>query len=392
MMDESTDWILGQLVNHDMLSSEEEREIATERNAAFNRLKDRLLSYPYSWQYFLEKRESYLSHNYTLARFCEAYGSNSFDTKLGHARIDSAFTKLGIYALQKDAASIQQLFRELDISQDAILDLWFSINSLPYDATQVGYKEKDRCERDYNRYIEERNKLVSKNYRLVVQVAHAYRRSGVPFEDLVQEGNVGLIRAAAKFQPDIGKFSTYVTWWIHQSINRFLQDRNVTLRAPQYVQRVASKLHRIQEFLAKEYGREPTAQEISDFAEIPMEIFHELYQVTTRPRSLEEIVSKPRTIAYDTGITLKDLIPSETDVEAEVDSLLEHARIVKALFILPGRERVILERRFGLNGRKEVPLEEIAKSYSLSRERIRQIEGKAINKVRAYLLKENKDD
>ncbi len=383
---ESTSWLLGQLVHHDILTAEEEKSIATARNKAYNAFKDKLISYPYTWRFFLEKYATFLAGEFTLARFCENYGANAFDSKVAHLRIDNAMKNLNDLTFDNDAEGIRLLFQGLDISTEMFFELWNHLSSLPGSETGVSWNEMRVPRELYNTYIKQRNRLVDKNYKLVVSIAYRYaKRWNVPVEDMVQEGVVGMIRAATKFQPEVGvKFSTYGTWWIHQYIARHLQDKEKFIRAPQYVQRIATKLKTIEEHLAKEMCREPTRAEIAEFAEIPMDVFTKLHPLTKYPISLENTIVQ-RDDFGNNGATLKDTLRSESDVEEEVDISLQHAKLKEALARLPERERNILERRYGLDNRLVESLEEVAEVYGLSRERIRQIQGTSILKVRSFL-------
>jgi RNA polymerase primary sigma factor len=257
---------------------------------------------------------------------------------------------------------------------------------MPSSETGVDHDAIRWPRRLYKEYIKQRNLLVDNNYKLVISIAHRYsRRWNVPLEDLVQEGTVGMIRAATKFQPSVGvKFSTYGTWWIHQYIARHLQDKEKFIRAPQYVQRISQKLKTIEEHLAKDKGREPTTEEVAEFAEIPMDVFTKLHPLTKYPISLENTIIKSEDMGNN-GATLKDMLRSDTDVEEEVEINLQHAKLKTALARLPDRERNILERRYGLDNRLVESLEEVAEIYGLSRERIRQIQGTSILKVRSFL-------
>ncbi len=120
---ESTSWLLGQLVNHEILTAEEEKSIATARNEAYNAFKDKLVSYPYTWRFFLEKYATYLASDFTLARFCENYGANAFDSKVAHLRMDNAMKNLNDLTFDNDAEGIKNLFRGLDISSEMFFEL-----------------------------------------------------------------------------------------------------------------------------------------------------------------------------------------------------------------------------------------------------------------------------
>lgn len=389
---ESTSWLLSQLVDHDILTAQEEKSIAIARNVAYNAFKDKLISYPFTWRFFLEKYATFIANDLTLARFCENYGANAFDSKVAHLRMQNAMLNLNDLTFDNDAEGIKILFQGLDLSTEMFFELWNHMNSLPASETGLGWNEMRVPRELYDTYIKERNRLVDKNYKLVISIAHRYsKRWNVPLEDMVQEGTVGMIRAATKFQAEVGvKFSTYGTWWIHQYIARHLQDKEKFIRAPQYVQRIASKLGTIEEHLAKEKGREPTTAEIAEFAEIPIDIFNKIHPLTKYPISLESTIMKADEDRGNNALSLKDMLRSDSDVEEEVDISLQHAKLKDALEKLSVRDRDILERRYGLGNRVIESLEEVAEVYKLSRERIRQIQGTSILKVRSFLMEDNK--
>jgi RNA polymerase primary sigma factor len=227
---------------------------------------------------------------------------------------------------------------------------------------------------------ESQKHLIEANLRLVVSIAKKHvRRGGMPLLDLLQEGNMGLIRAVEKFDHHRGyKFSTYATWWIRQGISRAIADQSRTIRVPVHMIETINKLRKVSHRLSQEYSREPTAKEIGDELEISSDKVREIINVSQLPISLETPVGE------DGDAQLSDFIENQnalspSDVASE--QLLKE-QIVDVLSNLTPREQRILQLRFGLEDGRSRTLEEVGKEFNVTRERIRQIEAKAIRKLR----------
>jgi len=221
--------------------------------------------------------------------------------------------------------------------------------------------------------------LILANSRLVISVARRYRGRGVPFTDLIQEGHIGLMRAAKKFEYQRGlKFSTYATWWIRQAITRAISDQSRTIRLPVYMGEQITKLRHTALRLTQELGRDPTVEELADEIEETPARVEELLRAMEQPMSLE----MPMDEQHDRE--LGDLLPDEEgqDPEESVhDSLLEED-LSEALDELPDRERRALELRYGLVDGKNRTLEAIGQELGVTRERARQLEAQALRRLR----------
>jgi RNA polymerase primary sigma factor len=224
-----------------------------------------------------------------------------------------------------------------------------------------------------------REHLIRANSRLVISVAKKYIGRGVPFLDLIQEGNIGLIRAANKFNYQLGhKFSTYATWWIRQAVTRAIADQSRTIRVPVHMGDQINKLLRTSHRLTQELGREPTSDELANAMDIPTRKAEEMLRVARRPLSLEMPTDD------DGESELGDFIEDEdtTAPDEEVTSAVLRELLQDILQDLPPREVRILQLRYGLVDGETYTLEEVGKKLGVTRERVRQIEAQALSRLR----------
>lgn len=292
--------------------------------------------------------------------------------RIGNVQVTAEIEK----GYEKTAEESENSFTERGNAEDPVRMYLKEIGRIPLLSSEEEIELAKRMEEGDE---EAKKKLSEANLRLTVSIAKRYSGRGMQFLDLIQEGNLGLIKAVEKFDYRKGyKFSTYATWWIRQSITRAIADQARTIRIPVHMVETMNRVNRTSRRLLQEYGREPTPEEIAEAMNLPVERVLEISKISQEPVSLETPIGEEEDSHL--GDFIQDehiLVPAD-----EAAHTLLREQLEKVMDTLSEREQKVLALRFGLEDGKPHTLEEVGREFQVTRERIRQIEAKALRKLR----------
>lgn len=292
--------------------------------------------------------------------------------RIGNVQVTAEIEK----GYEKTAEESENSFTERGNAEDPVRMYLKEIGRIPLLSSEEEIELAKRMEEGDE---EAKKKLSEANLRLTVSIAKRYSGRGMQFLDLIQEGNLGLIKAVEKFDYRKGyKFSTYATWWIRQSITRAIADQARTIRIPVHMVETMNRVNRTSRRLLQEYGREPTPEEIAEAMNLPVERVLEISKISQEPVSLETPIGEEEDSHLGDFIQ-DEHIPVPADEAAHT---LLREQLEKVMDTLSEREQKVLALRFGLEDGKPHTLEEVGREFQVTRERIRQIEAKALRKLR----------
>ena len=310
-----------------------------------------------------------------LESFADSYKLEPDDMITLRAELDNAGVKINDPALDNDDTGDDEGGEDVNVVDDSVKMYLKEIGKIELLNAE---QERDIAQRMADGDEEAKEMLINSNLRLVVSIAKKYMNRGLSLLDLIQEGNIGLIKAVDKFDYTKGfKFSTYATWWIRQAITRAIADQARTIRIPVHMVETINKLTRVQRQLVQDLGREPTTEELAKEMGMEPAKIREIQKISQDPISIDKPVGE------EEDSHLVDFISNDelAAPEEEVARILLKEDLIKALNSLTERERKVIELRFGLKDGIPMTLEQVGKKLGVTRERIRQIEAKAIRKL-----------
>jgi len=363
--------------SYGLLSKDKEAEIAYHLDLLMKQFTASILDIPYTAEFILSKWQTLKNENRSISKLSDYYGS--IPAKELNTRMEEYLLELEKYVANQDYAGMKDILVKCNLSQHLYFEVLKDLEKInpsdPFISSLVSMREE---------IIILRNKLITANLRLVVAFAKKFQGFGVSIIDLIQEGNIALIRGIEKFDYSRNlKFSTYAAWWIRQGFVRAIRNTSKTIRLPSHVYDIAMRVKQAQDALNFSLQREPTIGEISRVTGYSTQRIEKVIDMTSEPISLELSINAKVADGDARVKTLKDLIVTEE--EDPYQTLLRHNMLEdmqEAISHLNGTEQLILIHRYGLEGEEIKTLEEVGVMVGASRERVRQIEKDTLRKLR----------
>lgn len=373
-----------------LLTPEEEVSLAKQLEETEYQIWVKLLSYPAATDFVLAELDPHLE---------ELNAKDSYPVRKAASKAKQSRRKSDRESLEKAAGRLAPVLRELDTDhevRDRVLGYLKQLRDSGRARGKLPFSPSSKAFRRYLRDIESleakglrsRNRFVRANLGLVVSMARRYQRGGLPLADLIQEGNLGLLKAVERFDYKRGfRFSTYASWWIRHSIGRAIADKGRTVRVPVHLLDAKQRIKKAEARLSSELGRAPTNAELADATHLAEDKLTKVLR-----HSADKMVSLDAPLGDGERERIESFQDPESDDRDVLDRLITESLstyVVDALERLKPIEQEVIRRRFGLDDGREVTLQEIADSHGLSRERIRQIQQQALRKVQRVLKQDN---
>ncbi len=381
---------LHDMSQYDVLTPAEETECAQNMVDAYNDLVYEMLKLPSVWWRIRDQWLHIKAQGKSTNKMAEEYGNQRFPSEELTLQVDTHIEAALLFA--KDSKQkAAYMFKAAGLSKQIFLCLVNETLAQP-----ISDEARERIEAHKADLTQYQHQLITSNLRLVIKFARGFNNCGVPMADLIQEGNLGLMRAVEKFDPSRGRFSTYAAWWIRQSFIKALKKQSKTIRLPSHIHDVISKLKKTHEELCYELKHEPSLNEVAEEAEVSPELIEKLMDLRGEPLSLEMTFPALNYRNDTRPKCLKDFIEDDALSPMDEIDLIRRDSLVKVALksLLSHAERQVITLRFGLGGQEPQTLEEIAMTADLSRERIRQLEASALSKLKtsaSYLEEYNNE-
>lgn len=354
------------------LSKELEREIADNKERCFTELQDKVLSYPKSWELIFAMWKYVKDNNKSCSKLTEDHGNFRFKAAELASELEKNLSKASEESLFGDDSKVPELIKRARLSKSIYLDV---ANKLVSDYPDI--------QNYLNSFYHYRDELIKANFKLVINYAKSFSIHGVPFEDLLQEGNLGLIRASEKFDPSKGhKFSTYATWWIRQSFIHLVKTQSKTIRLPSHIHNSLTKLKKINEDFEFTNNRDATLAELAGLTGLSERVIEQLYESRVDPVPLEMYVNDFSGNSGQKVQQVKEFIEDSVDYEEKIFESINKEKLLSIMDqVLEPEEKAVLLLRFGIH-EPELTFCAISARLDLSKQTIKYLYTRGLLKLK----------